>query len=119
MTQDTGGYLKKAVYSWEMLRLAYNAVLLTQGLCFTWGGVRGFFSTTLAYVLAIVVFGLSANAFYCLGPLVETYAFAIYGKRLGNYRYALFGLGLLFSMGVIACSTVLLHLSMDKIMGAE
>ena len=98
--QDTSVYLKAAALSWERLRLAYNAVLLVEGLCLSWGlwvHVGG----PLRYAWMVIVFGLTANAFYSLGPLAETYACVVFGRRLARYRYALFAVGLLFSAGVV------------------
>jgi len=101
MNQGSGDQIKRAIVSWEKLRLIYNVVLLLEGLFVSWC-VWSIFESSLQYVWAVVVFGLTANAFYCMGPLVEVYASVIYGRRLGRYRYLLFAAGLLFSMIVIA-----------------
>jgi len=100
---ETARYLKRASLTWELLRVIYNAVLL-------WGALacpaqqRQFIARHFGFgywgytVLLIAV----ANAFYCLGPLLDIYACTILGFRLGPDRYLLFATGLVFCIAYVA-----------------
>ena len=103
----TVSYLRAALLSWEKLRIAYNVILLVEGLiglaflrllekysghvCAALFGVWGM----------IIVFGIVANMLYCLGPAAEVCAAVIFGRRIRRARYLLFAAGLVFSMGLI------------------
>jgi hypothetical protein len=103
---ETARYLKKAWLTWERLRIAYNLVLLVEGLTclfFLWqlGKCADHACPALLGGWTVVIpFGVAANVFYCLGPLAETYVCVLLGHRLGRARYSLFAAGLLFSMCV-------------------
>ena len=106
--QETDSYLQRALTAWAGLWIVYNGVLLGEGLnvgslgyvfrrqfSLFWSGVSG---TDIGFV---IVFGIVANAFYCLGPLGECYYCILLGRRLGWRRYVLFALGLAFSMFLV------------------
>ena len=93
--------------AWEKLRIVYNLVLLMVGLPCLWllmlladfvgqGDYYafGFFSN------GTILFGVTANAFYCLGPLAEVCVYSVLGLRMGRARYGPFAAGLLLSMGL-------------------
>jgi hypothetical protein len=100
-------YTKQAWLAWEKLRIVYNLVLLIVGLPCLWllmllanfvgqGDYYafGFFSN------GTVLFGVAANAFYCLGPLADVCVYSFVDIRMGRARYFLFAAGLLLSMGL-------------------
>jgi|GEM_PF-1302471 len=103
---ETVPYPKKAWLAWEKLRILYNLVMLGVGLPCLWllwlleesvGQSYGFFSF---WCLSTGLFGVVANAFYCLGPLAEVGVYRVLRLRIGRARYGLFAPGLLLSMGV-------------------
>ncbi len=93
---ETARYLKRASLTWEMLRVVYNLVLLAEGLWILRKVLAPVFLDGPGVL--ILLFGVVANAFYCLGPLLETYAYVGFAERIGRARYVLFATGLLFSM---------------------
>jgi hypothetical protein len=103
MNDESRLQLRTIVHQWERLRFIYNAVLLIEGLLLT-ADLMAVAGATV-YWANVLVFGAIANAFYCLGPLVDVYLLA-YGVKLLNGRYLLFGIGLLFSMAVVLWSSM-------------
>ena len=104
---ETARYPKKAWLAWERLRVVYNLVLLVVGLPCLWllwllqeyvGQSYGFFSF---WCLSTILFGVVANAFYCLGPLAEVGVYRVLRLRIGRARYGSFAAGLLLSIRVI------------------
>ena len=92
---ETRRYVKGIILAWEKLRVVYNVVLLVDYLVCSlplWGA---FWFQSFAF------FAVVANAFYCFGPLLETYACVVLGRRIGRARYLLFGAGLVLSTGVV------------------
>jgi len=88
---ETRQYVRGVILAWEKLRVLYTVVLIVEGsVC------PGNLWKHLGAPLIVV-----ANVFYCFGPLVETYACVVFGRRISRGRYLLFGAGLVFSMGVI------------------
>ena len=84
---DNERYLKRACFAWEMLRIVYNVLNLAFVVRFTtWGWHWPSLVGWLAF----------ANAFYCLGPLLDISAYALLGFRVGPDRYLLFVAGLIF-----------------------
>ena len=82
---------------WELGRIIYNMVLLAIGLILSYSLIAEW--GIVIYVFQACVFALFANLFYCLGPLSEIYLLT-FGVKLGEWRYALFALGLTFSISV-------------------
>lgn len=108
---ETTRYLKKACLAWEKLRVVYNALLLVEGLIGLWTlrrlGERADHLCPNVFGPGvwrfIILFGVVANVFYCVGPLVEAYTSVVLARRMNRGRYVLFVAGLLFSMYVILC----------------
>ena len=95
---------KEILLHWEKRRIAYNLILLIEGLILLWGHYETAFSN---YWRLIVIFVIAANVCYCLGPLLEIVVRALMGSRvsqtkyqsfLAGLRHFLFLPGLLFSM---------------------
>ena len=107
-------YIINCVYTWEKLRILYNIVMLVVGIPLaviiyrTVQGLSPTFHDSLKIVFdvggiikASIVFGLFANLFYCLGPLVDIYYYVFIKKRMSKlFRYGLFIAGLLLSLAV-------------------
>ena len=97
---ESAAPLRRAVGTWLILQLVYNAVMLTAGLLvfmMLLGSVP-----LLSLVIGSVVFACTANAFFLLGPVTELYLLA-YGVAIGRWRPLVFGLGLVFSLLVVGC----------------
>ena len=88
---ETRRYVRGVILAWEKLRVLYTVVLIVQGSVCPWNLWKH-----LGALLIVV-----ANVFYCFGPLLETYACVVFGRRTSRGRYLLFGAGLVFSVGVI------------------
>jgi hypothetical protein len=104
---ESARYVKSVRVAWEKSRIIYNAVLLLEGLtwaCAMWEVEKvtenPYYRVGGMWSLAIV-FGVVANAFYCLGPLAEVCAYRFLGWRMSRARYLLFAGGLLFSIAVV------------------
>ncbi len=107
-------YVINSVYKWEKLRILYNIVMLVVGIPIavviyrTLQGLPPTFHDSLKIVFdvggiikASIIFGLFANLFYCLGPLVDIYYYVFIKKRMSKlFRYGLFIAGLLLSLAV-------------------
>ncbi len=97
--------LRCGLVAWEGLRVIYNLVMVIAGgiaalpLIFSFAADKN--GPGWALLVSIGVFGLGANLCFCLGPLAETYS-RLFLVPLGVARYALFGIGLLFSLGIVA-----------------
>jgi hypothetical protein len=90
-----------------MLRALYNLILLIEGIYLSSGliGVFGVWD----YIAKALMFAITANAFFSLGPLSEIYL-SLVGIRIGRVRYVLFGVGLLFSfLVVLAIASTICH----------
>lgn len=87
-------YNRSALIWWEKMRVVYNIVLLGAALLLA-------FPLCAKDPFGAFLFGVVANAFYCLGPLADLYYNILYKRKLGGQRYTLFILGLLFSMFVM------------------
>ncbi|MCB1226992.1 MAG: hypothetical protein KDK99_14340 [Verrucomicrobiales bacterium] len=80
---------------WERMRLPYNAILLALGLTWTWG-LRATMSeqALFGYWGSVAAFGLVANVFYSLGPLLEGYSRVFFQRAWGSgIRWLLWTLG--------------------------
>jgi len=99
------GDLRDVVLSWERLRLIYNGLMLAIGLpagLALWRLLPRGMGLGRFCVLALA-FGLGANFCYLLGPVSELYWLAAAGRGFGRaWRRALFCLGLLLSVAVVA-----------------
>jgi hypothetical protein len=93
--------VRDAIKSWEKLRITFNLLLLALGLLLSWdlypafGGMDG-------YVFWAVIYGVTVNAFYCLGPLSEIYLLTLVPGRMPQNRLLVFVAGTLFSLVVTA-----------------
>jgi hypothetical protein len=99
---ETAHYLKRASLAWEIMRAVLNAVLLTHA-CTRPADFRQFIAahTSLGYWGYAMLLIVIANAFYCLGPLVDIYACVLIGWRLRAARYLLFAAVLAFLIFLI------------------
>ena len=102
---ETVRYVSRACLAWERLRLVYNLVLLVVGLACSWRLRDTHLFLLGGYWGGVVLFGTIANVFYCLGPLLETYACALCGREMDRQRYLLFAAGLFLSMRVVVILT--------------
>ena len=103
---ETKRRLKAIWVAWEKLRILYNVVLLVEGLL--WLVVLLMLANRANHPEvnlqgpwisgAILCFGVAANVFYCLGPLIESGIFLVRGSSRLRTRRILFFAGLLFSM---------------------
>jgi hypothetical protein len=94
--------LQQIIKTWESRRIIYNVVMLPLGVIIIQKLLAYGMPVRPALMLALTS-GLTANAFYSLGPLVDLYM-ALFkpAKDLGKWRPVLFGLGLSFSLLVEA-----------------
>lgn len=100
--------LWRLMLRWELQRLIYNLVLLATAALVpsdTRSVVDAHFLPGYWVLVALSVIG--ANAFYCLGPLVEVYALVFLRWELRWGRHLLFGAGMLFSFLWMGGYTVL------------
>lgn len=87
--------LKSVVVKWIILQVIYNVVLFAFGLSASYELMY-----TLGpkfYLPNVVLFGMIANAFFLLGPVLELYLLA-FEVKIGRFRYAVFVVGLLFAL---------------------
>jgi hypothetical protein len=100
---ETTGYLKSASMTWEILRLMYNLVLLLVFFTMPWDVPYVMAEkSVLTYGEAILLCLACANACYCLGPLLDLYAFVFLNRRMRQIRYVLFAAGLFISAYMMA-----------------
>ena len=99
--------VRSAILGWEKLRLMFNFLLLLLGLILSWD-LQSHFGGGHVYAFWVAVYGLTANAFYCLGPLIEIYLLILAPSCSLRSRTPLFIGGTLFSLlvtSVLALST--------------
>ena len=108
------GNMRERLIAWEHLRVVYNAVMLLVGIPIAvsvYHAVhaipahmrRGFaFTYTPMSVIGLsIVFGLTANVMYMLGPMAEIYTTAFTRITFGRRgRLVLFSVGLIVSLAV-------------------
>lgn len=97
---DTDSSLLSAFAWWEKKRLVYNMVLFVIGII----PVLSFDSIDLFDLIGILLYGLLANVFYCLGFFIEI-SFKLYfksDKYFNSKREPLFWAGLIFSVCLTA-----------------
>ena len=116
MDQKASLDIRHSVLRWEALRALYNLVLLIEGLYLS-SGLIGTFGVW-AYVFRTVMVGVTANTFFSLGPLSETYL-SLVGIRMGRGRYVLFGIGLLFSVLVVLALVTTVCRHVEHVMQAH
>lgn len=85
--------------SWERLRITFNLLLLSLGLLLSWD-LHPAFGVMHVYVFWAVIYGVTVNAFYCLGPLSEIYLLTLFPGRMPQTRLLLFVAGTLLSLAV-------------------
>jgi hypothetical protein len=88
---------------WERLRFVYNAILIPWTVLVIVMTPRRVASSEIWS--AVVMFGVIANVFFCLGPVLETYLVWL-GASPRTARRWLFGLGTAFT-GLAATITVM------------
>lgn len=85
---------------WERRRLVYNVFVAAAG------------SVSLTAVgVASLVFGVMANVFYLLGPLVEIALDRLWGRDLIPVGPTLYRMGLPFSVGLALLPTLLVPIA--------
>lgn len=93
--------LKTVFLVWEKGRLPFNLVLLALGLAWSWPLQATMKEEAwFGYWGSVFAYGLTANVFYTLGPAFEAYLLAFAGRSLGRWRWLVYGLGLLMSIGM-------------------
>lgn len=97
------GETRTIIIAWERLRLVYNITLLVVGMAVLAVALLGRMPLAGALAGALVV-GVGANVCFFAAPVVELYTVAFW--RIGPWprhrRLMLFGVGLLFSLGIFA-----------------
>lgn len=88
-------------FSWEKLRVLFNAVLVIESLVLI-RGIDDFWMdiTPAQFMRNAVFYSFMANLFYMVGPFVESYATWV-GSQFRWLRSALFVTGTTFSTGVV------------------
>lgn len=92
--------IRSTILSWERLRIAFNIVLLIEGLLLS-VDLIGYFGGVAPWAFWIVVFGLTANAWFSFGVLAEIYWITFRNTGFGAGRYWLFGLFLIGGVLVV------------------
>lgn len=89
--------LKAVILEWEKLRILFNTIIGAFGAWLSWrvcepmGGIW-------SYLTGAAMFGITANAFFSLGPLAEIYVGVLTSYSLKRFRFGLFALGTIFAM---------------------
>ncbi|QIF01052.1 hypothetical protein G5S37_05800 [Roseimicrobium sp. ORNL1] len=113
--QVSSNTLREALVKWERLRLWYNAVMFIVGWSISyhlkWHMDQ---QAMLGYWGSAVLFGVTANVFFTLGPACECYCLAFRNRGFGRGRIVLFVLGL----GVSLAAAGLFSLSLTLMYGA-
>ena len=98
---ETVRYLRRAYLAWAALWVVYNLLLLAEAFVYPGHVQYVGDQTSHRFWILVVGFGVLANAFYCLGPLIDVYACVFLGFRLGPDRYLLFAVLLVISTAVV------------------
>ncbi len=93
--------LKSTIREWEKLRIAYNVIIGTFGLWLSWG-LQDSMGGLPEYVFLVLLYGVSANVFFSLGPLTELYVKVMTPLKPDRLRLPVFAVGTLFSAVVTA-----------------
>lgn len=103
--------LRDALVKWEKLRLWYNGIMLIAGYGISHGLQRHMDAQALlGYWGSAILFGVTANLCFTLGPALESYTYAFRGSGLGNGRILLFLLGLAITVAATLAFTLGLNL---------
>ena len=99
---------------WESRRPAYNAIVGATGI-FSLGmmtviGNLPPGSTELPPIALVILYGILANACYCLGPLAECALELIWPRKLLPTGPTLFRMGLTFSVGLTVLPVMIMGL---------
>ena len=89
---DSAAY--QVLKRWEKLRLRYNAILIPWTVLMV--VMFGRMVADSEILFDVVVGGVIANVFFCLGPVLETYL-VWFGASPQGARHWLFGLGTAFT----------------------
>lgn len=92
--------IRSTIISWERLRLAFNIVLLIEGLLLSYDLIY-VFESVFSWAFWIFVFGATMNAWFSIGPLLEIYSMVFKKRNFGQGRYWLFALFLAVGMIVV------------------
>lgn len=104
-------YLKESFVAWEALRLLYITTLILIGVFIPTDSKRLVANNIgMPYWVIYAIYVVVANAFYGLGPLGEALLYAVFGRRMGAWRFAIFALGFLFAFFWTGGHQVLPHL---------
>lgn len=100
MNEDSTSALRVGLLRWEKFRLWYNGIMLAFGLFLSYGLKEDMQENEeFGYWGNVFLYGLIANAFFSLGPLLESYLIAFRRKPMNaRGRRLLFTLGLGFSL---------------------
>ena len=89
--------VREVILGWEKLRITFNLLQLAIGLLLSWD-MAADFGGVHVYVFWVIIYGVTANAFYCLGPLAEIYLLTLAPSRLPRTRLPAFIAGTAFSL---------------------
>jgi hypothetical protein len=107
--------LRETLIKWEKLRLWYNVVMVTFGWWYSHDLKQHMDQHALmGYWANAVLFGVTANVFFTLGPAAECYWLGFRKKGFGRGRIVLFVLGL----GVSLISVVGFSMYLTLVYGA-
>ena len=93
--------VRAAIVGWEKLRIPFNLLLLGVGLLLSWD-LYSAFGGIHVYVFWAIIYGITVNVFFCLGPLAEIYLLTLIPARLQLPRMLVFVVGTVFSLMVTA-----------------
>lgn len=79
-----------------MLRVLFNIIIGALGLWLSWG-ISEKMGGMKPYLAGIVMYGITVNVFFSIGPLAEIYLGVLKSVSLGRFRLPLFVIGTLFS----------------------
>ena len=98
---------------WEKRRLAYNAFvgvagMVTVGTAALVTALPPFSDFNPIPWAGVILFGVGANVFYTLGPILESLVEKIWGRQLMPIGPTLYRMGLTFSVGLALFPSLIL-----------
>lgn len=93
--------VRAAIVGWEKLRIKFNLLLFALGLILSWDLYPAFGGGHI-YAFWAIIYGITVNAFYCLGPLAEIYLLTLAPARTPRTRMYAFVAGTVLSLAVTA-----------------
>lgn len=91
--------VREVIFGWEKLRILFNVLQLALGLLLSWGLPEAFGGIHV-YAFWVMIYGITVNVFYCLGPLAEIYLVTLAPARLPFTRMFAFVAGTAFALAV-------------------